>query len=354
MRLNTNSEKTQLLWSALLAAVLSLACGCANTRPVHVWTDAALEAESKQIRGELDEADARYVELLESAPDTDRRRWLVFNRAEIAREQGRTDDARGLFEELTDADIQDLWGANAAWQLAEMRPDGPRKVEAMVEVITRYPAEVAAERALEWLARSAKSRGTLDEFVTLSRKLHDETAGALIADNILRRRAIAQESLGRLDDALDTYRKLHRLYSDESLADDALWESARIYRDVQNWEAALPLLERLATDVESSWFVGSYASEWVDDSILLLAEIHLLFLDDYDTAIEWYDYYVEEYPYGFKADDAAWGAVEAKRLGGDEAGHFSAMRRFLRDYPESEWARVARARLGVGGTDDSD
>lgn len=348
MRLNTKSTKTQLL-----VLILVVVCGCAQTKPKHLWTDEALAAEALHGRGELEAADDEYERLLESAPDQNRARWLRHNRAELALEQGRTGDAIEEFRELRDDGTIDLWGANSAWKLAELEADPDQKQEALWQIVTRYPDEVAAERAIEVLERDARDKNSLKSFIEPASAAVDEVEGTMIADFLMFRLALAHEDAGSDADALSTFADLFRAYPDDSLADDALWEMARIHRKRQSWEPAIRLLEKIATDVEASWFVGSYASEWVDDSILLLAEIHLLFLEDHVEAIRWYDYYVDQYPDGFKADDAAWGAVEARRVGGDEAGHFSAMRAFLDEYPTSKWARVARARLGVRSDDDS-
>jgi tetratricopeptide (TPR) repeat protein len=358
VRLNTKLAKTQLLggvartWTALGALLFVLALGgCARTQPKHLWTSEALEAEALHGRGELAEADRRYEELLERAPDESRARWLRHNRAEIALEQGREEKAVAIFRSLRDEGPRDLWGANAAWELAQLAK-GSEQRDAMWNIVERFPDEVAAERALEWLENDAEDRSTLEEFALRAESTRDAVPDSMIADYLLFRAAFARETLGEYDEAIAGHARIYELYPDDSLADDALWEMARIYREQQRWQAALPILEKIATDVEASWFVGTYASEWVDESIMLLAEINLLFLENHAEAIRWFEYYVREYPDGFEADDAAWGAVEARRLAGDDAGHFAAMRAFVRDYPTSKWARVARARLGLGGDDD--
>src|SRR5690606_2217105 len=69
MRLNYVSAKTQdIRRRAIPCLVVLVAWGCATTKPRHVWTEDALAAETLQAHGELDEALARYEQLLPDAP----------------------------------------------------------------------------------------------------------------------------------------------------------------------------------------------------------------------------------------------------------------------------------------------
>ncbi len=343
---------------ALMVFCVFLA-GCASTKPRHQWTDGALEAETMQARGELEVARARYEELLPEAPTNERRRWMTFNLGMLELEAGNRTEGVEILEALIAEPTEDLYGASAAYELAQLHDEtAPERADELRRaLIRRFPDQVAAEFALQDLVGHAqRDAGAAGDAVfgplleTLS-SLHADVADSELGDNLLFEIArIEAEFLGDHDDALSTLRRLYAEYRKGPLADDALWEMANIYRAHQMWEPAVQALELLADSQESSWFVGSYDSDWVDDAIYDLGMIHLLYLDDYRGAIRWLTRYLDDYPLGFMNDDAAWNIVQALRLGGDRDGYERALAEFVRDFPESRWVRLARHQMG--GPDD--
>ena len=76
--------------------------------------------------------------------------------------------------------------------------------------------------------------------------------------------------------------------------------------------------------------------------------VQLLYLSNYAEATRWFRRYLDDYPDGVLADDAAWHLVELERLRGDDAAYRGALQAFIDDYPESRYVRRANARLGLG------
>ena len=329
-----------------LLALSVFAAGCATTKPRHVWTERALQAENAQHEGRLDEAERAYASLLPEAPDDDRRRWVQFNVAHLALDRGDTAQAQTAFARLYRDERRDRYGANALYEVAKLAGDD-EAIDARLAVVHRYPEEVAAEFALKDIVRIMSSHDQLRELEALLITLAPDVADTEVGDNVWFELAMLRHrDLADANGALDAYRELFARYEDGPLADDALWEMANIYREHQMWEPALALLEIIAGDVKTSWFIGSYNSGWLDGAMYDIGWIKLLYLGDYDGAIHWFKRYLKKFPHGLLSDDAAWNIVEARRLSGDEERYQKGLREFIRAYPESRYVRQATVRLG--------
>lgn len=339
MRLNNVLRKTQHILA--LCAVFFVA-SCATTRPRHQWVQLALRAENMQAAGDLDAAQSRYQQLLEDAPTVEDRRWLTYNLGQVAARRGETEQALKIFGRLYTEDVVDRFGANAMYDAAKLTDDD----EMRRTVIRHYPSEVAAEFALADLVRKHREARPRDLEQQL-KELHDAVAETEVDDNVLFDLAtLRREQLADPDGALDAYRTLYRQDPDGPLADDALWEMAALYREHQMWLPAVEALEILASDTESSWFVGIYRSDWVDDAVYQLGWIHLVWLDDFDTARQWFKRYLKRYPDAIWADDAAWQLVETRRLRGEREAYRDALEEFPAAWPQSRHVRIAERRLG--------
>ncbi|MEZ4461329.1 MAG: tetratricopeptide repeat protein [bacterium] len=328
-----------------------LLTSCSLTRPVELWTNDALEVRAVEDRGALDEAQSRYAELLKSPPNDDKRRWVEFRQAEILRAQARTDEAEERYKRLWSEPFIDEWGAKAMLHDARMQEQLGRPHDALslrLQTILRYPNEVSAENAL---------RDIYDQFEPTPRTLNDllenlapQLSDSYLAGNVLYLQAQnLDQNLGDIDAAAAIYRRIYVEFPEDALADDALWEMTNIYRRVQAWPAAVQNLKVIANNTESSWFIGSYDSQWVDDAIFDLGVIHLLFLSDYDNAVAWFERFATTYDDSLRAPEALYYAAEARRLQHQDDRHFAILRRIVKSYPESKWARRASDRLGTWG-----
>lgn len=370
MRLNTIPDKTQrisrrlrrALMPALIPALMpALLCGagllgCSSNRPVHVWTDEAIAAEGLQDRGELEAAAQAYERLLQTAPDAERRRLILFNQAELAERQGDEALALSSYARVYEEARVDRFGARALLRAADLRAsDDSSGEEAALpmwrEVIRRYPDEVAAEDALDRIIEHHAEAGRHEALIAELEGHYEAVGDSLLGDNLLLRAALHHDQvMGQPDAALDAFRRLLRDHPDGPLADDALWEMAAIYREHQRWAPAVALLERLTSDVDSSWFVGSYASDWVDDGIFELGRIHLLHLGDHERAIAYFERFIADYPDATLTDDAAWHLVEARRLQGDAGRYREALEQFVEAFDYSRHVDTARRRLDALGS----
>lgn len=338
------------MWSyrAVYAGLLLLVSACSMTRPAELWTNKALEIRQLEDQGRLDEASQAYARLLEDPPNADKRRWVEYRQAEILREKGDLEGALVAYQAIWQAPRIDEWGAKAKLSSAEVleqQGDSHAALSARLQTILKYPNEIGAEYALQQIYdRFVSTPKALDGLLEDLAPHLEET---YLAGNVLYLKAQnLDQNLGDIDAAAMTYRRIYTDFPEDALSDDALWEMTNIYRRVQAWPQAIQNLIVLATNVETSWFVGSYASQWVPSATFDLGVIHLLYLSQYDTAVYWFERFADTYEDSLRAPEALFYAAEARRLQHQEDRHFAILKRIAHDYPDSKWARRANDRLG--------
>ncbi len=320
-------------------------------RPSEHWTDAVLETQAIHDDGHFEEAASRYVKLRESAPRPQDRRWVTYELAILERDRGNDGRALELLEKLWREPVVDAHGARALYDASEIHArQGNHEIsqEMRFAAIARYPNEMGAELALETLVEYYRSRGLHETVSKVMRTLHKEISESYLADNVLY--FLAQNEDRYLDDpdaAIVVYHEIFVNHPESGLADDALWEATLIYRRHQRWKPAIHNLTIMANDVETSWFVGNYNSPWLDNAIYDLGMINLLFVEDYDEAVRYFDRYTRDFEFSTLADDAAWHACEARRLQKADAAHLQCLKRFVQNYPESRYRQRAAGRLGI-------
>lgn len=332
---------------ALGAAVGVMAMtGCSMTRPVELWTDDALRVRQLEDTGDYDAADREYRALQQAPPEGADTRWIAFRRAEILRKKGERNAALEAYQIIWSADRVDTWGARASLNHARLMLEGSREqgIEGLTRTILGYPNEAGADDALADLVRLHEGDPTaLDALLA---ELTPKLDGTYLAGNVRFARAQnLDQGLQDIDAAALLYREIWVDHREDAISDDALWEMTQLFRRVQAWPQAVINLRVFADNTESSWFVGSYDSQWVNDAVFDLGWIHLVYLDDYDAALTWFDRFAADYEDSLRTPEALFWASEALRLKGDSAGRVEYLRRVQDDYPDSKWSRRARAVL---------
>ena len=337
--------------SALGFVALAVMTSCSMTRPVEIWTDNALEVRKLEDHERYDEASEQYDALLKTAPSSGLRRWIEFRQAEILREKHAYDQALAGYELIwTESDV-DEWGSRAMYQSALLHRDlgdADKSFHLLLQTIFKYPDEMSAENALHEIYRRFES--TPKTLNALLGDMAPHLAHTLLAGNVLFLKAQNQDrNLGDIEASAQTYRSIYMDFPDDAIADDALWEMTNLYRRVEDWPSVIQNLKVFANNTESSWFIGSYNSEYVDNAIFELGEINMLFVDDFDEAVYWFERFATSYDDSLRAPKALYYAAEARRLQRAEHLHFAALRDLIRRYPESKWAQKASVRLGTAG-----
>ncbi len=336
---------------ALGFVALALMTSCSMTRPIETWTDDALEVRKLEDREHFDDAAKRYDTLLKTAPNDGLRRWVEFRQAEILREKQQYEEALAGYELVWKTADIDEWGSRAMYQSALLHrelSEADTSFQLLLQTIFKYPNEMSAEIALNEVYR--RFEPTPKALDALLGRMAPYLADTMLAGNILFLKAQNQDK--NLDDiaaAAQTYRRVYVDFPDDAIADDALWEMTNLYRRVEDWPSVVQNLKVFANNTESSWFVGSYDSEYVNDAIFELGEINMLWLDDFDEAVYWFERFATSYDDTLKAPKALFYAAEARRLQRAEDLHFAALKDLIRRYPKSKWAQKAADRLGEAG-----
>ena len=338
------------VWAVALVASLLWAVGCASDTAELRWDAGYVGALGLQDRGQLGEARQRLEALQASAKRPADRRVASLALAEILALEGDEERAAAALEAIWRVDVGDEAGARAMLRHGELlagplgRPDEAQDL--FTRLAARYPSFGEAEEALDRLEAEALAGGEVGALLERLETIYGEVRGEELADDVLfaiarvQREALADEAA-----ALGTLRRLVSDHPESGHADDALWEMAEIYRRHQQWDQAERLWSMLARDVESSWLVGIYHSQWADDARFALGRVALLHRDDLGRAIAHFERFQEDFPSSLLVDDAAWHTVEATRLTGDTPTYRVRLEAFAREHPDSRWARVARRRL---------
>lgn len=339
--------------SSRLGAILALTviASCSMTRPIEIWTDNALEIRKLEDREQFDEAAERYAVLLQDPPSDDLRRWIEFRQAEILREKQDFQAALTAYELIWTTPKIDEWGSRAMYQSAMLNKDLGENDESMrllLKTVFKYPDEISADNALHEIYR--RFEPTPKALDGLLGDMAPYLAHTMLAGNVLFLKAQNQDkNLHDIGAAAKTYRRIYMDFPDDAIADDALWEMTNLYRRVEDWPSVIRNLKVFANNTESSWFIGSYDSEYVDNAIFELGEINMLFVGDFDEAVYWFERFADSYDDSLRAPKALYFAAEARRLQHADHLHFAALKDLIRRYPESKWATKASDRLGKAG-----
>ncbi len=303
---------------ALVGLVALVGCAGASPRRVAFLEDLTV-VEARVAQGRYEEALSGAALLEQRAEGDPDLCPVLLARARALAGLGHHAEALGTFRRTEAAcRTSPMVSARALFEmgvlLATRAPDPVEAVTVFRRVITRFPDEPAARRAVTWirdlLVSHRSARAAVEEMRGLYRQVGSGDVGPTLlfqAAEVLRGGADgAPVRDATRDERLALYSVILARHPDSALADDAAVEAARICMDKgQPWVAARLLAGVLARR-ETSWFVGSY-----------------------ETPI---------YP------EAAWLMVEAKRQAtGDGVGAARDFVRFARDFPADR--RVAAALL---------
>lgn len=351
-RASGTPDRRALVCVCALLALLTLgATACSSHRFVHVWNDRYVVARRAQDEGKLDEAQRHYDQLLKHAPSAEGRRLIELSLADLALDRGKVDEAYARYTRLwQDTQHADAHGARALYQcVLIMSTIRSREDEAMRLrrlLMARFAEYIWAERAMEEVRDHMIARGEIKALDAELAALYPNVKASALADNLLFERALLAER--HLKDDAEALKRLMAVYDHDPegpLADDAIWERARIYTRQQDWPRALEALSRLARDQETSWFIGTYDSEYADEARLEMGRIYADRLRRYPDAIKQLEAFIREFPDSLLCDDAAWELVRVRGLTGERKAYDEALRAFAKTYPESRYARLVPERL---------
>jgi len=337
--------------AAVIWTCMSLGAGCANDSQQR-WENDVLEAQRLHDRGEWATAERRYRTLLDRADDTEDRRHVRLQLARLAADRGDIERALERYRDIWSEPRDDAPGARAMYEAARLtadRADRPEEARSMKRrLVERYPNSSWAELSVEDLADHYADRGDWEGLRSEMDALYESVRETAVADHVLQ---TAGEALWRdahrPGAALPYFRRVIDEHPDGETVDDAEWAAGQIYVRRQDWENALAVLGRLGERVQSSWLVGTFNSPHASEARYELGRIQLLFLDDYDEAIDHFERYLSDFPRNRRADDSLWQIAQAHRLAGRPNACRRTLKRLIEEFPESRHVDSARDTLEV-------
>lgn len=332
---------------ATIASIVLTLAACSNTAPIHVWNDRYVVAAKLHDQGKYDKADKHYAQMLKHAPNTETKRLVLYQRALLSKDRGNTEEAIKRFTAIYTKKPIDEHGARSMYWVTRLTPQTDKKLDLLKALVLRYPEHISAEHALLDIQKLMVKQGQSNAYLTWLNGMIPKVKATDLGDmSLLVKARFLNEKLNDQPRAIKAYRALFDFKKDGSLADDALWEMAQIYKKQRNWKQTLLWQSRLVKDRETSWFVGSYDSEFADDARYDMGLIHKNQLKQYNKAIKQFKTFIDEFPTSLLRDDAAWQIVECKRLQ-SASDYTESLKQFIKSYPESRYIHIAKARLST-------
>ncbi|MSP60526.1 MAG: hypothetical protein EXR72_09335 [Myxococcales bacterium] len=337
---------------ALLA--LTLAAGCSGA-PLASDFERAQTLEAEMRAGD---ALAAYAAIRASCarPDTRLRNdcgLAATREAQILERLGRDAEAAAAWEALPDRTGDSRQKSRAITRAAEVSleklHDPGRAVRLAWRCVESWPDEVAADDALALALRVDRPRdpgATLLRVDALARSLGDRD----VVDNLIAAGAEIARGLGDGKGAVARYDELARRFPRSGLLDDANYQAALILRDARDFPGALLRLKRILDTKRRALIVGSYNAMLLDDAQLLTGLVLLDDLHDPASAAAAFTRLADEYKDSLLRDDALYELTRARLAAHtpptdeDRAAACAALARLLKEYPEGNRARAARAK----------
>lgn len=275
----------------------------------------------------------------------------ALRRAQILEQLGRHSEAAGAYAEARTLSHEARNKARALVRAAGLWA-GPlgQPTQALVlcrEVVTTWPAEVAAEDALKlWveLATERNDPSLPGDLIGLAEQLRPHE---IVASFALYYAARSYERGGNRAAALAAYDQIWARYPRGPLFDDALMAAAQLLRAQGRSAEAAERLERLEATFTKAILIGHYNKLLLDEGALLLGETYLRDLRQPDRAIGALARFLKRQRTSLLCDDALLLMAEASLArhqppaAEDQRSACEYLDRLRREYPDGN--RVRRA-----------
>ena len=242
----------------------------------------------------------------------------------------------------------------AIWSTTE---DTARALEQLRQVALDFPATVATRKATllaRDIHRSLKGPGAEADYLTglvsqiqerdllhaSSDKGRAHYIKRFLAECLVAAGTIYHYELDKPGQAVEILKEVQGLAAGTAWWDDAVMELARALVTDKKYPPALTLYRSLIDARESSWFVGSYASQFLDEAFYEYARV-LDAMQEGERAVAAYRELIKQVPSSRWVDDAAYHLA----LLASEEQRGEALLAFLHSYPESEHAAQVRSAL---------
>jgi tetratricopeptide (TPR) repeat protein len=291
----------------------------------------AIETRCKSERLPHDDcglAAVRLAELHEAAQHWAQAHDAWLHAAEIAKQPRTASRALVRAAELAHERLGDDTDAAAlAWRAVES-----------------YPDEIAADDALKLAIRLEEPRDWQALAARLA-ALYPRVVKFDVGDNVLFERGMVMSRHEQRDQAVAIFDELADAYPHSSLRDDGLWRAAELLRKSGDFDGALRRLRRITSTKRRALITGSYNYLQLDDAQLEIGRIYLDDLHDPKSAAKAFETLADDYPDSTLRDDALYDLARARREQRDDAASCRALARLIKQFPDGNRVRAARAMM---------
>lgn len=326
----------QVVLAGLLLSILS---GCAPSATP--FSRHLSVADRAYAQGRYEEAARRYEIAARYATQRRDRDEAVYRQAESYQRAGRSKEARNVLERLLQASPRGERAPRAAYEHALLAVEAGDVVRGNAELdalLMRHPdsglSPAVLKRRVDDVRQGGESqvRAYLDALIPrlekteLGQYLHYAYAASLEAD-------------GRLQDARARYLFVagRYPYPQGALWDDALFRAADLDARLGDPRAAISHLDRMLSERETAYFIGSYEKGRYEDAALRIAELQRDALHDRSAARRSFERLWSDFPKSHLRDDGAWQAAILAAEAGDRDGACRLLGALVHEMPDSRY-----------------
>jgi TolA-binding protein len=227
------------------------------------------------------------------------------------------------------------------------RPDAART--GYLDLLKRYPEQVAAEDALRRLCASFRATSKAADLARLLLELYRNQPRTAIADDLLYEAAMLYQKHNRLTEALQLLGTLVRAHPNSPLWHVALFRVAQLEERDGRWESAIASYRRLTATRKDAWLVGSENSVLLDDAQLRLGWVYWKKLRRADKALAAWNELIEKYSHSLLRDDALLHVAELEHERGARVRACQVLQQLIQRFPDGNRVRAAHHRISSWG-----
>ncbi|MEL6179795.1 MAG: tetratricopeptide repeat protein [Myxococcota bacterium] len=332
-------------WCIGMLAIVLLLFGCGRQEERYRWERALLAADRLADHRDYQAAREAYIylssgEMAEHARQAELR-YVQYRLAYLYEREGNYRDAILGYQELWSGDIRDETAAKAMYRVGYIfyAPLGRHEdgLDTWERVMVSMPETIAAGKALREILSHYDREGAPRQALDFIERLYPRLFDTPIGDNLMYRYGQRLRALGAYAAAEAAYRRVIDVHAASGLVDDAQWELAELYQTQERFTDALLILRFITENRESSWIVGTYDSEYVDDARFQRGIIYLDRLNAHAKAEREFARFLDEFPESLLRDDARWNIIQSRLARNDAQGARSGCNELTRIEPESRW-----------------
>jgi len=326
---------------AVLALAMALGLFACAPRVAEGFRNAKNAGDRAHSAGRYDEAASAYQRAgQEAGRPRDRAEALYLEAFSLQRARA-WDRARSAYERLlVEMPTSDL-ARRGSFNLADLEIDAGNVdggYDRYRRLMTKYPNEALAKRALERYLHYLETRG--DNALTWLQSVLPELASTELDETARYRLAGYLEAASDLRGARDLYVECatRHPYPKGALFDDALWHASLLDEKLGRATEAIAHLRRMLATREASTLMGSYERPRFSAAQFRMAVLYRDALGDLAAARREFHRLYSDHPTSILRDDALWEEAKLSRDGGDAKEACSLAAALSRDFPASRYA----------------